>query len=817
MHRLRYTIRKLARTPLFTTVAIFTLALGIGANTAVFSVVNGVLLKPLAFDEPDELIGVWHAAPGIGFDLLNQSPALYFTYREESEVFAESGMWSGATVSVTGLEEPEQVSAIQVTDSIFPVLRVQPHVGRLFSAEDDSPGNPLTVVLSHEYWQERFGGDPNVLGNVIEVNGRSREIIGVTRADLQFLDRDPSLYLPFQFDRGEVYFGNFSYQGIARLKPGMTVANANDDMTRMIALSVEIFPLPPGFEIAMFESAGFAANARPLKTEVVGDVGAVLWVLLGTVAMVLLIACANVANLFLVRAEGRTQEIAVRSALGAGRGRIARELLSESVFLGLLGGIAGLGLAAAGIRLLVAMGPPNLPRLDEISIDTNVLLFTFAVSLVAGLLFGAVPALKLRGASLVTALKEGGRGGSAGRERHRVRNALVVSQIALALVLLIGSGLMIRSFQKLRDVEPGFTNPDNLLTFRVAVPEAEIADPIETFQLQKAMLDALGEIPGVESVAMTTSVTMDGWNSADPIFVESQPTPEGQVPMVRNFKWIAPGYFATMGNPLLAGRDFTWDELYDRAEVVIINEKLASDYWDNPSQAIGERVRQAPKQAWRTIVGVVGNVYDRGVDQELNAIAYWPTLQDDFWFPGTNVHRGMRYVLRSDRVGTAALLDEARQAVWNTNPNLPVASVRTMGEILSRSMARTSFTLTMLGIAAAAAMLIGAVGIYGVTSYIVAQRTREIGVRIALGAQYTDINRMILRFGVKLCGLGVVVGLAGAFAMTRLMSALLFGVSAMDPVTYGSVAGAVTIVALIACYLPARRAAGLDPVEALRD
>jgi len=817
MHRLRYTIRKLARTPLFTAVAVFTLALGIGANTAVFSVVNGVLLKPLSFDEPDELIGVWHTAPGVGFDLLNQSPALYFTYREESEVFADSGMWNNSAVSVTGLDEPEQISAVQVTDSIFPLLRVQPHVGRLFSVEDDSPGTPLTAILSHEYWQERFGGDPGVIGNTLDVNGRTREIIGVMRADLEFLDLEPSLYLPFQFDRGEVFFGNFSYQGIARLKPGMTVEQANDDMTRMIALSVELFPLPPGFEIEMFESAGFAANARPLKTDVVGDVGSVLWVLLGTVAMVLLIACANVANLFLVRAEGRTQEIAVRTALGAGRGRIARELLGESALLGILGGIAGLGLAVAGIRLLVSMGPRDLPRLDEITIDTGVLLFTFTVSLIAGLLFGAVPALKLRSASLVTALKEGGRGGSAGRERHRVRNALVVSQIALALVLLIGSGLMIRSFQKLRDVEPGFTDPDSLLTFRVAVPEAEIEDPIETFQLQRAMLEALGEIPGVESVAMTTSATMDGWNSADPVFVESFPTPEGQIAMIRRFKWIAPGYFATMGNPLAAGRDFTWAEVYDRAEVTIINEELAAEYWDSPSQAIGERIRQGPDQDWRTIVGVVGSVYDDGVDQDLTAIAYWPTLQDNFWFPGTSVHRGMRFVVRSDRVGTATLLDEARQAIWNTNPNLPVASVRTMGEILARSMARTSFTLTMLGIAAAAAMLIGAVGIYGVTSYIVAQRTREIGVRIALGAQYADISRMVLRFGLMLCGAGVVVGLTGAFALTRLMSALLFGVSAMDPATYGSVAGAVTVVALIACYLPARRAAGLDPVEALRD
>lgn len=817
MYRIRHALRKMAHAPFFTAITIFTLGLGIGANTAVFSVVNSVLLKPLAFDDAEELVGIWHTAPGIGFDLVNQSPALYFTYKEEGRTFAGSGMWSQASAAITGLDAPEQIGGVNVTYDVFELLRVQPQLGRLFAAEDDQPGAPPTVVLSHEYWQERFGANPDVIGTTLTANGLDREIIGVTRPDLEFLDLEPSVYFPFRFDRGEVFFGNFSYQGIARLAPGMTIEQANEDVARMIPLAWELFPMPPGFDPAMIKNAGFAPNIRPLKTDVVGDIGSVLWVLLGTVAIVLLIACANVANLFLVRADGRTQELAVRSAIGAGRGQLVRELLGESVLLGLLGGVAGLGIAYTGLQALVAMGPQQLPRLDEITIDATTLAFTAGISVVAGLLFGIFPAAKMRAGILLSALKEGGRGGSAGRERHRVRNALVVSQIALALVLLIGSGLMIRSFQQLRNVAPGFQDPASLLTFGVSVPEAEIEDPVEVLQLQRSIIDGLRAIPGVTSASMTSAVTMDQRSSADPVFVESQPTPEGQLPAIRRFKWIAPEYFSTMGNSLIAGRDFDWSDLHDRAPVAIINETLAAEYWDDPVAAIGERIHQAPGQPWRTIVGVVGAEHDEGVDQPVTAIAYWPALQDDFWEPGTRSSRSMRFVLRSDRVGAPGLLEEAQATVWARNANLPVSGVRTMQEVLDRSMARTSFTLTMLGIAAGAAMLLGGVGIYGVTSYIVAQRTREIGIRVALGAQHNDINRMVLQFGVRLAVVGVLAGLAGAFAATRLMSALLFGVSPSDPATYATVAAGVTLVALLACYLPARRAATLDPVEALRD
>ena len=456
------------------------------------------------------LVGVWHTAPGMGWDLVNQSPALYFTYRERSELFEDTGMWDNNSSSITGLDEPERVSNMYVTDGTFPILRTTPLIGRMFSAEDDSPGTPPTVVLSHRYWQERFGGDSSVLGSSLQIGGTPTEIIGVTRPDLNFLDYDPAIYLPYQFDRGEVFFGNFSYQGIARLKPGVTLEQVNDEMTRMIQITLETFPLPGGFSEEMVHQVGFAPAVRPLKEDVVGNVGSVLWVLLGTVGLVLLIACANVANLFLVRAEGRQQELAIRTALGASRGRLARELLGESLTLGLLGGAAGLALAAAGIRLLVALQPQGLPRLGEIGISPTVLVFTFVLSVLAGLLFGALPIAKISAASLVDSLKEGGRGGSAGRERHRVRNALVVAQVALALVLLVGSGLMIRSFRALSDVDPGFRDPQDVLTLRVTIPTAEVPDAAEAARLHETLLRRHPGNPGRRR-SRNDELDHDGW------------------------------------------------------------------------------------------------------------------------------------------------------------------------------------------------------------------------------------------------------------------------------------------------------------------
>jgi predicted permease len=811
----RYVLRKLARAPLFTAVSVVTLALGIGANTAIFSIVNGVLLRPLPFEEPESLVGAWHTAPGLGFDLVNQSPATYFTYREESRILEDIGMWDNSQVSVTGLEEPEEVEAMLVTDGTFPILRIQPAIGRAFTAEDDSPDSPETVILAHAYWQRRFGADPGVLGGTLRIDGKPKEIIGVMPAGFRFLRFDPALFLPFRFDRSEVYVGNFSYQAVARLKPGTTIEQANADVDRMIPMTVEKFP--KGITLANLREAEFGPRVRPLKEDVVGDVGKVLWVLLGTVGVVLLIACANVANLFLVRAEGRQQELAVRTALGADRRQLARELLLESVTLGILGGLAGLLLAIAGIRLLVAIGPESLPRLGEIAIDPSVLLFTLGISVFAGLLLGLLPVIKFGSLNLVSALKEGGRGGSEGKERHRARSALVVSQIALALVLLIASGLMIRSFQALKRVHPGFERPEEVMTLRIFIPEAEVEDKVQVARTHQQILERINAIPGLDSVGLSSSITMDGWDSNDAIYVEGfLPASEDQIPPIRRFKWISENYFETMGNPVLAGRPITWADTYDYARVVVVTENFAREYWGEPTEAVGKRIKQNMDDPWREIVGVVGNVHDDGVGEDATAVVYWPMLVTDFWGEELVTRRAMAYAIRTTRTGSPSLFQELRQAVWSVNPNLPLANVRTLEEILEESMARTSFTLIMLGIASGVALLLGAVGIYGVISYVVSQRTQEIGVRIALGAKKADVIRLVLRHGLLLTGAGLLLGLGVSVGLTRLMAALLFGVSPADPATYGAVSASLAGIALLASYLPARRAASLDPTEALR-
>jgi predicted permease len=811
----RYVLRKLARAPLFTAVSVVTLALGIGPNTAIFSIVNGVLLRPLPFEEPESLVGAWHTAPGLGFDLVNQSPATYFTYREESRILEDIGMWDNSQVSVTGLEEPEEVEAMLVTDGTFPILRVQPAIGRAFTAEDDSPDSPETVILAHAYWQRRFGADPGVLGGTLRIDGKPKEIIGVMPAGFRFLRFDPALFLPFRFDRSEVYVGNFRYQAVARLKPGTTIEQANADVDRMIPMTVEKFP--KGITLANLREAEFGPRVRPLKEDVVGDVGKVLWVLLGTVGVVLLIACANVANLFLVRAEGRQQELAVRTALGADRRQLARELLLESVTLGILGGLAGLLLAIAGIRLLVAIGPESLPRLGEIAIDPSVLLFTLGISVFAGLLLGLLPVIKFGSLNLVSALKEGGRGGSEGKERHRARSALVVSQIALALVLLIASGLMIRSFQALKRVHPGFERPEEVMTLRIFIPEAEVEDKVQVARTHQQILERINAIPGLDSVGLSSSITMDGWDSNDAIYVEGfLPASEDQIPPIRRFKWISENYFETMGNPVLAGRPITWADTYDYARVVVVTENFAREYWGEPTEAVGKRIKQNMDDPWREIVGVVGNVHDDGVGEDATAVVYWPMLVTDFWGEELVTRRAMAYAIRTTRTGSPSLFQELRQAVWSVNPNLPLANVRTLEEILEESMARTSFTLIMLGIASGVALLLGAVGIYGVISYVVSQRTQEIGVRIALGAKKADVIRLVLRHGLLLTGAGLLLGLGVSVGLTRLMAALLFGVSPADPATYGAVSASLAGIALLASYLPARRAASLDPTEALR-
>ncbi|MPY89074.1 MAG: FtsX-like permease family protein [Luteitalea sp.] len=807
--------RVLRRSPGFTAIAVLTLALGIGANTAIFSVVYGVLLKPLPFHDPERLVGVWHRAPGLNLPVFQQDAATYFTYRESGRVFEDIGLWDAEQVSITESGEPERVQALRVTEGLLPVLRVQALLGRAFTKEDDAPGSPLRVILTYWYWQRRFGGTPDVVGQSVNVDGLPHEVIGVLPRSFTFLRTDAAVVLPFQLNRAEVVIGNFGYQALARLKPGVTVEQANADVARMIPLVVDRFPLPPGATRKMFDEVRLGPNVHPLSQDVIGDVDRVLWILFATVGMVLLIACANVANLFLVRIEGRQQELAIRAALGASWSRVARELLSESVGLALAGGGLGLLFAFAGIGLLARMAPAGLPRIDEIGINPAVLLFTLAISVLTGLSFGLIPVMR-SGTPNVAALKEGGRSASDAPGRHRARNALVVSEVALALVLLIVSGLMIRTFMALRQVDPGFVRPEEVQTFRVSIPEALVEDPQQAARTHEQISQELEHVPGVVSVGVSSAVTMDGTRANGALFVEGFPQASGGLPPFRRHKRIAPGYFETMGNPVVAGRAITWTDIHRASPVVVISENLAREYWKDPAEAIGKRIREGTESPWREIIGVVGNERDDGLSQAAPAIVYWPMLMREFANDAISMTRNMAYVVRSDRMGSPSFLRELQQAVWSVNPNLPLANVRTLDEIQANSMAQTSFAMVMLAIAASVALLLGIVGIYGVIAYIATQRTREIGIRMALGAQTGNVRRLFLRHGLLLIGTGIALGTGVALALTRVMSALLFGVSPMDPVTYVAVAASLTAVALLATYLPARRASRIDPIIALR-
>ena len=808
------TVRALLRSPLFTFVAVLTLALGIGAGTAMFSVVYGVLLKPLPFPDANRLVAVWHSAPGINLEMLPQGPATYLTYREEGRTFEEIGLWQNGMVTVTGLSEPERVPALIVTDGTLPILQVAPHLGRRFTRQDDSPAGPATVMLTYGYWERRFNADAAAIGRPILVDGQPHEVVGVLPRSFQFLDQEADLLLPLRLNRSEEFVGHFNYRGLARLKPGVTVEQANADIARMIPMVLDRFPLPPGFTRKMIDEARIGPNVRPLAADVIGDVGDVLWVLFGTVGVVLLIACANVANLFLIRAEGRHQELAVRSALGARPSLIARGLLGESVTLSLLGGVLGACFAYGGIRVLLAVAPDGLPRLREIAIDPVVLLFALGLSLAAGLVFGLLPLLRFSTPRVLAGLKDGGRSASDGRQRNRARSALVVGEIAMALVLLVAAGLMIRTFQELRGVHPGFTRPGEVLTFRVSVPESLEADPAKIARLHEEVARKLGALPGVAAVGQCSALTMDG-GSNDPVIVEEFPLAAGRFPPIRRMKWAAPGYFETMGNPIVAGRDFTWNDNYGLALVAVVNEAFVREYWKNPADALGKRIRSGP-QEWRQIVGVVGDERDDGVARPAPPMVYWPMLSKSLWEEGTYAARTMSYAVRSSRAGSPTLLAEIQRAVWSVNRNVPLANARTLEEIRSESMAQTSFALVMLGIAAAVALSLGMVGIYGVIAYMAAQRTREIGIRMALGAQRENVSGLFVRHGLVLTGAGVLVGVVAAAALTRLMSALLFGVGAWDPVTYAAVSIVLAAIALLASYVPARRASRLDPIAGLR-
>jgi putative ABC transport system permease protein len=814
---LRYGMRMLLKKPGFSLIAVFTLALGIGATTAIFSVVDCVLLKPLPYHHPEELVAVRLTSQWVGNKDLPLSAAYYFIFREQSRAFQDIGLYNFGSVDIIGPGEPESAPVLRVTDGALPTLGVAPLLGRSFTRADDSPDSADTVILTYGYWSRKFGGDHSVIGRTIEVDGKPHAIIGVAPEDFSFLDQTNFvMLLPLKLNRENTFLSGSRYGSIARLKPDVMPAQADADVARMLPIVERSFPPPPGYSLKIYEDARFGPNVRPLKQQVVGDVGKVLWVLMGGIALVLVIACANLANLLLLRAEGRQHELAIRVALGASRGRIAAQLFIESLILAVCGGLLGLGLAYGALRLLVALAPQGLPRLHEIGLDGSAVLFTFAVSLVASLLFGSVPIFKYAGAGPGIGLRAGGRSMSESRERHRARGVLVIVQVGLALVLLVSSGLMIRTFLALTRVNPGFVAPSELQTFRVWIRDTYVKDAERVARIEEEILRKIEAIPGVSSVSLSWSVPMDDHEWNDAVFAKDRAYGPAELPL-RQFRYVAPGFFKTLGAPLIAGRDFSWSEIYNKVPVAIVSEKLAREYWGETSNAIGKQIRTNQKGDWREVVGVAGDIHDDGVNKEAPTSVYWPILAANLIDnPHVFVARDVAFAIRSPRAGSEGLMNEVRRAVWSVTPNLPLAKVHTLNFYYNMSMARTSFTLVMLAIAGGMALFIGIVGLYGVIAYSVSQRRREIGIRMALGAGKRAVLKMVINQAIKLVLIGVSIGLVGALGLTRFLSGLLYGVTPGDPLTFGVAAALLMVVALLAALVPARQAAKVDPLIALR-
>lgn len=809
---LRFGLRMLRKTPAFTAIAIITLALGIGANGAIFAVIENVLLKPLPFPDSAQLVDLGHDAPGIGFHG-RAAAFLYFIYSEQSRSFQSLGLWTENSNNLTGLAEPEHVRSLEVTSEVLPMVGVPPLIGRLFSAEDTAPGAPLTAMLAYGFWRDKFGDNASIIGRSIIIDGQPRQVIGVLPRNFWFMDSKAAVVLPLQFDRNKTFLGNFMYSGIARLKRGVSLAQASADCARLIPVARRSFPPFPGLSLASFDRERITPAFRSLKASLLGDIGSVLWVLMDTIGLVLLVACANVANLMLVRTQGRRQELAIRSALGAGRWQIARELLLESLVLGVAGGAVGAGLARAALRLLQVLHPADLPRLEQISMDAESVLFTFAISVFAGLLFGLIPAIRHSGGGLAASLRAAGRGGSETRQRHRARNTLVVVQVALALVLLISSGLMIRTFQALRHVNPGFVRPEELQTFDISIPPSVSAGPVAVTRMEQSIANKITAVPGVSSVGLTNDVPMGSGHWYDPVQIEGR---EADNLPACVYKFVSPGLLATMGNSLVAGRDFTWQDLYDQHRVAMLSENLARELWGTPQAALGKHVRHVSTSPWLEVIGIVGDERADGVDQPAPKTVYWPLLTDHFGPEPLHATPDVSYVVRTPRAGSSALIQEVSQAVWSVSKELPLANPQTLEDLYNKSLARTSFALVMLGIAGAMAFALGVAGLYGVISYAVAQRTREIGIRVAIGAQHSTLRRMFIAEGARLAAIGILCGTAAALGSMRVMGTLLFSVKPIDPLTYAAVAIALAAAAVIASYIPAMHATKVDPVDALR-
>jgi predicted permease len=811
---LSYGFRALFKTPGFTIVAVLSLAIGIGANSSIFSVIDALLLRPLPYQDAERLAILWQRSPGLNVAQDWFSPGQYLDVKTQNQVFEQVAVTIGASFNLTGQGGPEHVDGARVSSSLFPLLGAKAMLGRVLLTEEDSPGKSTVVILSYGFWQRRFGGDPGVIGKTLTLSGNNFEIVGIMPAEFSLTREvmltvnaiekaDILLPLPMS-ESARANRGNEDFNIFARLKPGVTVAQAQADMDLIAGRMKQQYPdnYPP--------HGGLTISVTPLLRQVVGEIHLTLYVLLGAVGFVLLIACANVANLLLSRATVRRKEIAIRAAVGASRFRIIRQLLTESALLALLGGLLGIVIAVWTVEALRAFGPGNIPRLNEVSVNTRVMAFTFLISLLTGIVFGLAPALRASCVDLNETLKDGGRSaegtGVSIRGAHLTRRLLVVSEVALALIVLICAGLLIRSYQRIVNAHPGFDS-HNVHAMRVSLPAARYATPESIVGFFRQVGERLKRAPGVESVGASYSLPMSAVAFAwEPISIEGYTPPAAHDSIISNVRIVNPGYFSAMRVPLVEGRYFTERDIKGAQETVIVNEALAERFWPN-QHPIGKRLQRGKSGSWRTVVGVISDAKEYSAEKEPPIAVYYPAEQV--------IARNMYLLIRmtSDPVPMTAAIIKEIQAV---DPEMPVYDVASMDQRLYGSLARQRFSAFLLGIFALIALILAAIGVYGVLAYSVSQRTHEIGVRMALGAQPGSILGLVIRQALVLTACGLAIGLIGAYALTRVMSNLLFGVSATDFVTFVTTPMLLGSMGLLSSYIPARRAAKVDPMVALR-
>jgi putative ABC transport system permease protein len=807
---IRFSARMLRKRPGFTAAILIVLALGIGGVTAIFSIVNTVLLRPLPYKDSERLVMLWENNPKLqmGFDQIPVSPANLQDWRDQSQVFESVGAFWVSPYAITGGDNPLRVEGARMTASVFPMLGVAPLMGRTFLPEEEQVGNDQVVVLSYGLWQRRFGSDNAILGKTVMLNGQTHTVIGVMPADFQFPRRSEmpaafkffppqsELWTPMSSTPAQAANRSArSLAAIARLKPTASIEQAQTEMRTIAQRLEQEYPKT---------NAGFGVSVISAHEQAVGEVRSAFLILLGVVAFVLLIACANVANLLLARAASRGKEIAIRTALGASRSRLIRQLLTESVMLGVIGGALGLLVAIIGLKLLLAFSPANIPRAQEIGIDGVVLGFTFLISVVTGLVFGLVPALRASKLGLHDTLKEGGRSSASGG--RRTRNVLVVSEIALALILLIGAGLLVKSFLRLQQINPGF-NLNNILTMEIDRRSLKEATPQQSAAFYQQVIERTKGLPGVTSVAVSTNIPLGGATAGSGFLIENRPPPPaGQEPLA-DLTTISPDFFQTMGIKLIDGHFFTEHDGAEAPKVAIISKIMADRFWPNESP-IGKHIHLgAETGVSREIVGVVANVGHSSLTGKPRPEIYLPYLQGSASF---------MYLVAHTTPEPTSLVASVRSQVWAVDKDQPVSNIKTMEQIFSESVAQPSLYALLLSLFAGVALILAGVGIYGVMAYSVTQRTNEIGIRLALGARPGNILKLIIGQGMFVAVIGLVIGLVVAFIVTRLMTSLLYGVSASDPLTFGIVTLILASVAFLACYIPARRAAGVDPMVALR-